>query len=67
MCDSNDTKSQNSRRTTDEAFQEHCFLWERGTIVGADTDTVSTFHLFYMHVNLKIHTEGKEHNRPLPF
>lgn len=39
--------------TTDEAFQEHCFLWERGTIVGGDIDTVSTFHLFYMHMKLK--------------
>ena len=26
--------------TTDEAFEEQCFLWERGAAVGAD------FHLF---------------------
>ena len=25
-------------RTTEEAFQEQCFLWERGASVGADFD-----------------------------
>ena len=24
------TKSPNLSETTDEAFEEHCFLWERG-------------------------------------
>ena len=33
--------SQNHRikgKTTDEAFQEQCFLWERGASVGAGFD-----------------------------
>ena len=37
--------------TTDEAFQEHCCLWERGAPVGADFALVSTFQIFYMHEN----------------
>ena len=32
--------------TTDEAFQEQCFLWERGAYVGADFDL---FMLQYSH------------------
>ena len=32
------------------AFQERCFLWERGAFVGADFD-LFTFKNFYMHKN----------------
>ena len=42
--------------TTDEAFQEQCFPWERGASVGADF--FLTFKIFYMH-NKKYNTEGK--------
>ena len=33
-------------RTTDGAFQQQCFLWERGASV------VEDFEIFYMHVKL---------------
>ena len=36
--------------TTDEAFQERSFLWERGASVGADFDLL-TFKIFHKHKN----------------
>ena len=36
--------------TTDEAFAEQCFLWERGASVGA-TFALLTVKIFYMHKN----------------
>ena len=44
MCDS--VMSQSNRiegGTADEAFQDQCFLWERGASVGADLDLFN-FH-----------------------
>ena len=38
-----------SHVTTDEAFMEQCFLWERGASVGADLNLKT----FYMHKNEK--------------
>ena len=41
--------------TTDEAFEEQCFLWERGASIGAD------FDLFNFHDLLPIqNTEGQK-------
>ena len=38
-------------RTTDEAFQVQCFLWERVAHVGADFALVLTSQIFYLHEN----------------
>ena len=37
-------------QTTDEVFQEQCFLWERGASVVVDFD-YSTLKTFYMYKN----------------
>ena len=39
-------KSQNYK-TTDEAFEEQCFLWERGDSVGADFDLFNSQDLLH--------------------
>ena len=36
--------------STDEAFQEQCFL--RGAFVGLDFDFFFTFNIFYMHKHI---------------
>ena len=42
--------------TADDAFQEQCFLWERGASVGADSQALA-------HVQEHIsNTKGKEKN-----
>ena len=44
--------------TTDEAFQEQCFLWERGASVGAD---FNLFNVNLLHVQeYKILKGGKK-------
>ena len=42
-------------RTTDEAFEEQCFLWERGTSVGVELRLLNFISYYY--------TEGKEKTR----
>ena len=51
------TKSQKIKGgTTDEAFQEQCFVWERGAPVVVD---FFTFKIIHMQQNL-YNTKGKE-------
>ena len=54
-------------RTTDEAFREQCFMWEKGASVGPDFFFFLSFKIFYMHKNLKKNTDGgeksKKHNK----
>ena len=46
---------------TFEAFQEQCFLWERGASVGAHFELFN-FQDVFMHKNLHKNTEGMEKN-----
>ena len=57
LCDSSKTLDTIKGGITDEAFQEQCFLWERGA--SADSDLFLTFKIFYIHKNL-LNTKRKK-------
>ena len=51
------------RWTTDEAFQEQCFLWEGGASVGADFDLIDFQDLFQEPIKREKKKQQKRHSR----